>query len=139
MNEYVAPARDVAFSTLQISKRIVEQNVDGPQDVDADILRHEQMLFGYQANIDLCVHMLKTKREDLEQFEKETALLALAPPATSRERRERLEWQKVVDANKALPLHHRQLVQTAKEKLASLMLEIQEKRDLHRRRRLGDH
>ena len=74
--------------------------------------------------------------EDLEQFEKETALLALAPPATSRGRR---EWQKVVDENKALLMHHLQLVQIAKEKLAYLMREVQEKCEqfqLYKRRRL---
>ena len=49
----MAPARDVAFSTPEISNRTVEQVVEGLEDVDADILRHEQVLHRYQANIDL--------------------------------------------------------------------------------------
>ena len=52
MSEYVVFARDVACTTPDISKRAVEQVVDGPED-DADILRHEQMLLVYQANITL--------------------------------------------------------------------------------------
>ena len=61
-------------------------------------------------------HLLKTK-EDLEQFEKESALLALDPRATSRERR---EWQRMGGENKVHALRHRQDVQTAKEKLANV-------------------
>ena len=106
-------------------------------DEDADILRHEKMLLGYQAKIDQYVHMLKTKIEDLERYEKQTAaLLVRAPRAASRDKQ---EWQKVVDDRNALVLHHRQLVQTAKEKLASLMREMHEKREIYKRRRLGDH
>ena len=95
------------------------------------ILDDEQMLFRYQAQIDQCVHMLKTK-EDLERYEEQTAaILERAPRAASRNR---CEWQKVVDEDNALILHHRQVVQTTKEKLASLMREMQEKRHmlLHR-------
>ena len=55
--------------------RTVGQSVDDLEDVDADNLRHEQVLQGYQANIDHCLHMLKTKKEDLEQYEKEAGLL----------------------------------------------------------------
>ena len=69
--------------------------------------------------------MLKTKKESCTVREA-AALLELAPRAASRNRR---EWQKVVDENNALILHHRQLVQTTKEKLASLMREMQEKRE----------
>ena len=77
--------------------RTEEQVVDGLEDVDADILRHKQVVHRYQANIDHCVLLLLTKKEDLEQYEKEAALLARVPRATSRERR---EWQRVVDENK---------------------------------------
>ena len=104
----------------ETSERTVEQIADGREDVDADILRHEKVLHGYQANTDHCVQMLKAKKEDLEQYEKkEAALLA----------RERREWQRVVDENKVLIPHHRQVVQTTKEKLANLMREVQEKRE----------
>ena len=48
----------------EISKRTVEQVVGGTED-DADIRRQEQMLLGYQANIDHCFHMLKTKKEEV--------------------------------------------------------------------------
>ena len=51
VNESVAPARDVAYTTPEISNRTVEQVVDGLEDVDADILRHEQVLHRYQANL----------------------------------------------------------------------------------------
>ena len=130
VSEYVALARDVACTTPEISIRTVEQIVDGPED-------DEQMLFCYQANIDQCVHMLKTKKEDLEKYEKQTAaILERAPRAASRDRR---EWQKVVDESNAQILHHHQLVHTTKEKLASLMREMHEKRELHKRMRLGDH
>ena len=71
----------------------MEQVVEGPED-DADILRHEQMHLGYQANIDHCVHMLKLKNEDVEQYEKQAVALlerALAhPPATGANGRKRL-------------------------------------------------
>ena len=66
LSEYVALARDVAYTTPEISKRTAEQVVDGPED-DADIFRHEQMLLGYQANIDHCVHMLKTKERNMRR------------------------------------------------------------------------
>ena len=116
-----------------------QARTDVLEDVDADIIGHEEWVRDQRVKIDHCVHMFKTKKEDLEQCEKETALLALAPSATSRERR---EWQKVVDENKALLLHHRQLVQIAKEKLAYLMREVQEKCEqfqfFKRRRRGGD-
>ena len=79
-------------------------------------------------------HLLNTKKEDLEQFEKEAALLALDPRATSRERR---EWQRMVGENKVLVLRHRQDVQTPKEKLANGLREMQEQFQLHKRRRLG--
>ena len=46
----------------------------------------------------------------------------LAPHATSRDRR---KWQIAVDENKALLLHHHQLVRTAKDKLDNLMCEVQ--------------
>ena len=89
------------------------------------ILDDEQMLLGYQAQSDQCVRMLKTKKDDLERYEKQTAaLLERAPRAASRNRRER---QKLVDENNALFLHHRQVVQTTKGQLASLMREMQEK------------
>ena len=91
------------------------------------------MLLGYQANIDHYLHLLKTK-EDLEQFEKESFLLALDPRATSRERR---EWQRMGGENKVHALRHRQDVQTAKEKLANGIREVQEQCQLHKRRRLG--
>ena len=85
------------------------------------------MLLGYQASINQCVHMLKTKKEDLDRYEKQTAALlerALGA-ASSRDRR---EWQKVVHENNALILHQRQLVRTTKDKLASLMREMHVKR-----------
>ena len=71
--------------------------------------------------------MLKTKKDDLERYEKQTAaILERALRAASRNRR---EWQKLVDENNALLLHHRQPVQTTKGQLASLMREMQEKRE----------
>ena len=79
-------------TTTEISKRTVEQVVDGVEDADADFLRHEQVLHSHQSNIDHCGHLLKTKKEDLEQYEKEVTLLARAPRATFRERH---EWQSV--------------------------------------------
>ena len=87
-------------------------------------LDDEQML-GYQAQIGHVVHMLMTKKEDLARYEKQTAaLLERAPRAASRNRR-----QKLVDENDALIQHHRQVVQATKEQLASLMRELQEKRE----------
>ena len=53
--------------------------------------------------------------------------------------RERRVLQLPVDEFYALVLHERQLVQTAKEKLASLMREMHEKREFYKRRRLEDH
>ena len=75
--------------TPDISKRAVEQVVDGPED-------DEQMLLGYQANIDQCVHILKTKKEMIERYEKQVAaLLERVPRAVfSRDRR---VLQKLVD------------------------------------------
>ena len=71
--------------------------------------------------------MLKTKEEDLARYEQQTAaFLERAPRAASRNRR---EWQKLVDENDALILHDRQVVQATKEQLASLMRELQEKRE----------
>ena len=114
---------------------IVQEIPQAPQVVDSfpvdfpipPVLDDEQMLLRYQAHIDQCVHMLKTMKEDLARYEKQTAaLLERAPRAASHNRR---EWQKVVDENNALILHQRQLVQTTKEKLASLMREMQEKRE----------
>ena len=101
--------------------------MNGPED-EADILGHEQMLLGYQEHIDQCVHMFKTKRDDLEWYEKQTAaLLERAPRAASRDRR---EWQKVVDENNVLIMRYRQLVQNTKENLASLTREMHEEREL---------
>ena len=51
---------------------------------------------------------------------------SLARAVSSRDKR---TLQKPVDENNTLILHERQLVQTAKEKLASLMREMQEKRE----------
>ena len=77
------------------------------------------------------------KKEDVERFEKQAAaLLERAPRAASRDR---CEWQKAVDEKNALILHHRQLVQTTKGKLASLMREVHEEPELHKRRHLGGH
>ena len=91
------------------------------------ILDDEQMLLGYQAQIGQCVRMLKTKKDDLERYKKQTAaLLDRAPRAASRNRRER---QKLVDENNAVLLHHRQVVQTTKDQLAPLMRQMQEKRE----------
>ena len=60
----------------------------------------DEQVLGYQAKIDQVVHMLKTKKEDLARYEKQTAaLLERAPRAASRNRR---EWQKLVDKNDAL-------------------------------------
>ena len=127
----MALARDVAYTTPEISERTVEQIVDGPED-------DEQMLLGYQAKIDQCVHMLKTKKEVIERYEKQVdALLERVPRAVSS--RDRRVLQKPVDEYNALILHERQLVQIAKEKLASLMREMQEKPEFYNRRRLGNH
>ena len=82
------------------------------------ILDDEQMLLAYQAQIDHCVHMLKTKKEVIERYEKQVAaLLERVPRAVSS--RDRRVLQKPVDEYNALILHERQLVQTAKGKLAS--------------------
>ena len=90
-------------------------------------LDDEQML-GYQAQIDQCVHMLKTKKEVIERYEKQVAaLLERVPRAVSS--RDRRVLQKPVGGYDALILHERQLVQTVKGKLAFLMRELQEKRD----------
>ena len=92
------------------------------------ILDDEQMLLRYQAQIDQCVHMLKTKKDMIERYEKQVAaLLERVPRAVfSRDRR---VLQKQVDEVNALFLHERQLVQTAKEKVAPLMREVQEMRE----------
>ena len=72
--------------------------------------------------------MLKTKKEVIERYEKQVAaLLERVPRAVSCPDRRVLK--KPVDEYNALILHERQLVQTAKEKLASLMREMQEKRE----------
>ena len=48
------------------------------------ILDDEQMLLGYQAQIDQCVRMLKTKKEVIERYEKQVAaLLERVPRAVS--------------------------------------------------------
>ena len=92
------------------------------------ILDDEQMLLGYQAEFDQCAHVLKTKKEVIERYEKQVAaLLERVPRAVSS--RERRVLQKPVDEYNALILHERQLVQTAKRKLASLVREMQEKRE----------
>ena len=81
--------------------------------------------------------MLKMKKDEVERYEKQVAAhLERAPRAASRDRR---EWQKAIDEKNALVLHHRQYVQTAKEKLASLMREMHEEREVRKRRRLGGH
>ena len=131
MSEYVTLARDVAHTTPKISKRTVEQIVDDPED-------DEQMLLGYQAKIDQCVHMLKTKKDVIERYEKQVAaLLDRVPRAVSSRGRRMLQLP--ADEYNALVLQERQLVQTAKEKLASLMREMHEKREFYKRRCLGDH
>ena len=87
----------------------------------------EQML-GYQAKIDQCVHMLKTRKEVIARHEKQVAaLLERVPLAVSS--RDKRALQKPVDECIALILHQHQLVPTVKEKLASLMWEMQEKRE----------
>ena len=91
------------------------------------ILNDEQML-GYQEQIDQCVRMLKTKKEGIARYEKQVAtLLERVPRAVSS--RDRRMLQKPVDEYNALILHERQLMQTAKEKLAFLMREMQVKRE----------
>ena len=131
VSEYVALVRDVANTTPEISKCAVEQVVDGPVD-------DEQMLLGCQANIDQCVHVLKTKKEVIERYEKQVAALfeRVLRAVFSRDRR---VLQKLVDEYYALILHERQLVQTAKAKLASLMREMHVKHEFYKRRRLGDY
>ena len=90
------------------------------------VLDDEQMLLRYQGQIDQCVHMLKTK-EVIARYEKQVAaLLERVPRAVSS--RDRRVLQKLVDEYNALILHDRQLVQTAKGKLASLIREVQERR-----------
>ena len=92
------------------------------------ILDDEQMLRGCQAQIDQCMHLLKTKEEVIERYEKHVAaLLERVPRAVSS--RDRRVLQKPVDEYNALILHERQLEQTAQEKLASLMREVHEKRE----------
>ena len=72
--------------------------------------------------------MLKTNKEVIERYEKQVAaILERVPRAVSS--RDRRVLQKPADEYNALILHERQLVQTAKEKLAFLMREIQEKRE----------
>ena len=72
------------------------------------------------------MHKLKTK-EVIERYEKQVAaLLERVPRAVSS--RDRRVLQKLVDEYNALILHERQLVQIAKEKLATLTRELQEKR-----------
>ena len=91
-------------------------------------LDDEQMLLRYQAQTDQCVHMLKTKKEMIERCEKQVAaLLERVPRAFSSRDRRVLHEQ--VDEFHALILHQRQLVQPIREQLASLMRELQEKRE----------
>ena len=99
----------------QNSKRTVEQVVVGPE-------HDEQMLLGYQAKIDQCVHMHKSMKEEVERYEKHVAALLDGVPhaASSRDTR---ELQEAVDEKIALILHHCQLVQTATDKLASIVRE----------------
>ena len=119
-----APRRPAAVLAATHAATALATTDDDPT---TPILDDEQMLFRYQAQIDQCVHMLKTKKEDLARNEEETAaILERALRAASRNRR---ECQKVVDENNALILHHRQSVQTTKEKLAFLMREMQENRE----------
>ena len=89
------------------------------------------MLIGYQAQIDQCEYMLKTKKEVIERYEKEVieryekevaALLERVSLAVSS--RDRRVLQKPADEYNALILHERQLLQIDKEKLASLMWEV---------------
>ena len=91
------------------------------------ILDDEQVL-GYQAQIDQVVRMLKTKKEDFARYEKQTvSLLERArlaqPPATGAGGR---NWLMRIPK---LILHHRQVVQTTKKQLASLMRELSCKRN----------
>ena len=109
----------------------MEQFVDDPEN-------DEQMLLGYQAKIDRCVHMLKTKKDVIERYEKQVAaLFERVPRAVSS--RDRRVLQKPVDEYDALMLNERQLVQTANKKLAALNREMHEKREFYKRRRLGEH
>ena len=92
------------------------------------ILEDEKML-GYQAQIDQCVDMLKTRKEVIARYEKQVAaLLERVPRAVSSFRHKRALPDPVDECN-AFILYERQLVQTFKEKLASLIREMQEKRD----------
>ena len=65
------------------------------------ILDDEQMLHRYQAQIDQCVHMLTTKKDMIERYEKQVAALLERVPRTvfSRDRR---VLQKQVDEFKCL-------------------------------------
>ena len=56
VSEYGALARDVGYTTPEMSKRTVEQIVDDPED-------DEQVLFGYQAkSTSVCTCSRRTKR-----------------------------------------------------------------------------
>ena len=66
----------------QIAKESVEIEMPGPpvseqtvDDVDAAILRREEWMRDQRVNIVRCVNVLKVKQEDVEQYEKEAALL----------------------------------------------------------------
>ena len=76
VSEYGALARDVGYTTPEISKRTVEQIVDDPED-DEDAPWSS-------SKIDQCVHMLKTNIEVLERYEKQVAaILERVPRAVS--------------------------------------------------------
>ena len=93
----------------QIVAEETPQIVDVLEDVDAAILRHEEWLRDQRLKIDRCVNMLKTKKEDLEQYEKKEAVLLARSPSH--------DWrdlQRVIDENRVLVLRHRQFVQTCK-------------------------
>ena len=87
------------------------------------------MLLRYRAQIDQCVHMLNTRKEMIERYEKQVAGLF-------ERARDRRVLQNQVDEFNALIFHECQLVQPIKEQLASLMRELQEKRECVRDDRL---
>ena len=71
------------------------------------VLDDEQML-GYQEQIDHCVHMLKTQKEEIERYEKQVAaLLELVPRAISS--CDGRVLQKPINEYNALIVHERHL------------------------------
>ena len=121
--EACTPKVDVPIPQIQ------EQIIEGIKEICQEHLPGQSVEQIVDDPILPILHMIKTKKEGIERCEKRLA--ALLKRVTSRERR---KLQKPIDECNSFLLREQQIVQSAKDKLASLMREMHEKR-----RRLGHH